>query len=395
MKKFIISFIGFIALISTGLLVYFKTPTSDLTIYTSKNSYASKYAKIRGLSVNEVAESDLSKYLISIEEFKYNIINDGIEITEYLGISKRLVIPRTIDGYTVKKINKSLFNNNFIETIVISDSVENVSISGDVKVECLKSTYCETLVNDKNINAVMLYDSDNVDFYDYTGFVSYNLKNDEIEVTHSNNIIPSTINGYKVTKLNIDLSEEKAVYIPDTVTCINIKNINKTLLYISIGMLISYVIYLIMVLTNSNKNINEVTKNTSLYIISFIYMIVMGFISYNYNDFYIGYVIICSLVYILISIALKMNKKTSIVYEEKIKQTGKFISDSLQILDKVDSEDKYKLKELIRYSDPVSIKEVEEIEKEIQDKLNNLNKDTINLVKELIKERNNIIKDNK
>lgn len=392
MKKFIMSFAGFIILISVSLLVYFKTPNSDLTIYTSKDSYASKYAKMRGLLVNEVSESDLEKFSISIEEFKYNIIDGGIEITEYLGISKRLVIPSKINGYVVKKINKSLFNNRSIETIVISDSVENIDGIDDVKIECLKSIYCETLINDENVNATMLYDSDNVDFNYYVGLFSYNLKNNEIEVTRSTNIIPSIVNGYNVTKLNIDLSGEENVYIPNTVTSINIKNINKTLLYISIGMIISYIIYLIMILTNSNKNINEVTKNVSLYIVSLIYMIVMGFISYNYNDFYIGYAIICSLIYIFISVALKINKKSSILYEEKVKETGMFISETLHILDKVDSKNKYKLKDLIRYSEPVSINEVIKIEKNIQDTLNELNEDNVDLVKELIKERNSIIK---
>ena len=57
------------------------------------------------------------------------------------------------------------------------------------------------------------------------------------------------------------------------------------------------------------------------------------------------------------------------------------------------------ISDMIRYSDPVSIPEVTEIEKNIKDEIKSINddnvKDKISIIKKLIKKRNQICKDNK
>ncbi len=399
MKKVIASLVGFIILITILLITNFNAPKIDLTIYAKDDSFASKYANKHSLNLEKVSSSEEDEFYIAIEEFEYNKTDDGIEIVSYSGISKKLVIPEKIDGYQVVSINDSLFENKNIEAIVISNKVKNVE-SENIKIECMKSPYCESLVADDNVDAIMLNDSTNIDFSNYNGLVEYNLKNDEIEVTKSisiNNatIIPVSINGYTVTSINVDLENISKIYVPESVSNINLKGVDYFYSHIVIVMSISYILYLIMVLIDKHENLNSTTNSVALYIVSILYLLVIGYFSINYSVIYYIQVIIASLIYIVLGILLKINKKQSIKYENKVKEQTMFIEETLNILDSVDSEDKYELKEIIRYSDPVSIEEVKDIEKEIKDKISNIDSDVASEIKELIKKRNNIIKSKK
>ena len=102
-----------------------------------------------------------------------------------------------------------------------------------------------------------------------------------------------------------------------------------------------------------------------------------------------------SLCYIFLSLVLKIYKKQNIGYEEKISTSGSFIKECLIILEKIDKDNKYNLKDKLKYSDPISINDVEEIENEIKSCLNKLNEDSAKKIEDLIKERNTIIKNMK
>ena len=246
----------------------------------------------------------------------------------------------------------------------------------------------------------MLNDSNEIDFNNYNNIVEYNIIDNKAEVVKSFNIdgatiIPKTINGYEVNKINIDTENIKKVYIPDSVSVINMKNVSNSFIYTIIGLVIAYVLYLITVLNVSTKDLNNMTKNTIIYIISIIYILFVGYLSINYNSSYYIVLIISSLCYIFLSLVLKIYKKQNIGYEEKISTSGSFIKECLIILEKIDKDNKYNLKDKLKYSDPISINDVEEIENEIKSCLNKLNEDSAKKIEDLIKERNTIIKNMK
>ena len=397
MKKIVISFIGFIVFIGSVLLINYNTPNIDLKIYATKDSFANNYANKYHLEFEEVAESEKNNYFISLENFEYKQVDGGIELNKYLGISNYLIIPNKIDGQNVISINKKLYENKNIKTIVLPSSITNIDDT-TLKIECVNSKYCESLVNDNK--ATMLNDSNEIDFNNYNNIVEYNIIDNKAEVVKSFNIdgatiIPKTINGYEVNKINIDTENIKKVYIPDSVSIINMKNVSNSFIYTIIGLVIAYVLYLITVLNVSTKDLNNMTKNTIIYIISIIYILFVGYLSINYNSSYYIVLIISSLCYIFLSLVLKIYKKQNIGYEEKISNSGSFIKECLIILEKTDRDNKYNLKDKLKYSDPISINEVEEIENEIKSCLNNLNEDSVKKIEDLIKERNTIIKNMK
>ena len=262
MKKIVISFIGFIVFIGSVLLINYNTPNIDLKIYATKDSFANNYANKYHLEFEEVAESEKNNYFISLENFEYKQVDGGIELNKYLGISNYLIIPNKIYGQNVISINKKLYENKNIKTIVLPSSITNIDDT-TLKIECANSKYCESLVNDNK--ATMLNDSNEIDFNNYNNIVEYNIIDNKAEVVKSFNIdgatiIPKTINGYEVNKINIDTENIKKVYIPDSVSVINMKNVSNSFIYTIIGLVIAYVLYLITILTVSTKDLNNMTK---------------------------------------------------------------------------------------------------------------------------------------
>ena len=143
MKKIVISFIGFIVFIGSVLLINYNTPNIDLKIYATKDSFANNYANKYHLEFEEVAESEKNNYFISLENFEYKQVDGGIELNKYLGISNYLIIPNKIDGQNVISINKKLYENKNIKTIVLPSSITNIDDT-TLKIECANSEYCES-----------------------------------------------------------------------------------------------------------------------------------------------------------------------------------------------------------------------------------------------------------
>ena len=58
--------------------------------------------------------------------FTYNISEGAATITGYVGAEKHLVIPASIDGYTVVAIGDRAFADSLLESVIISENVNSV-----------------------------------------------------------------------------------------------------------------------------------------------------------------------------------------------------------------------------------------------------------------------------
>ena len=98
--------------------------------------------------------------------------------------------------------------------------------------------------------------------------------------------------------------------------------------------------------------------------------------------------------------SLVFSKKQIKDYDKKIKNIDDFIKNSLLSLDDIKEENEIirEIKDILKYSDPVSNDQTKEIEKEILDLISNGQKEDLeywNNVKKLILKRNNICKNSK
>ena len=160
--------------------------------------------------------------------------------------------------------------------------------------------------------------------YEKTYFM-YNINNQEIEIVgykgnNPNLIIPSKIDGYNVTK--VDLSKFnyiKSIFIPNTVTDIEgnfeYKNPDElSLIIVNALAIISFVIYTIIIVTMSNKNLEENFYNSTTYIFSIIYLMISLFLCFKNRIFYVlpnyFYVVysVLTILYILLAISLRFYK---------------------------------------------------------------------------------------
>ncbi len=421
-KLFIL--VGVILFIGTILTLFISTyESSNLKIITTKDSIAYKYAKDKNLKLEILSESEATNYKKNIETYTYNKINSGIEITGYDGISQELIIPNEIDGYRVLSIHEGAFKNNNITQIAFPNSIVNIKDEDfkDIKIVCYQTQLCVHLKSLDDYDITILNDSDNYNFnLDKLEF-EYN-KDNTYELTKykglSNDIIvPDYINGYKVEKLSFDVDNNiKSIYIPETITKIDLNILdtpfNSSFFIIILFDTIALLAFIVINLLVSNKNLSENFNSAPIRMFSIIYLI-LEFIHSFYIKFgnykmktFILVSIISLIIYIFVSVLLLESKKKIEKYDNKIKNVDKFIKNTLILINDIDT-DNYdepvkdeikKLKDLIKYSDPVSNDEVKDIETEIVKliKETNLrNAEDIKKINKLIEKRNNIIKNNK
>lgn len=416
MKKTLLGLVGIaITLVSIIIAFMFYKTINNIIIYSSVDSYAKKYANNNLLRYVEVSDSDKSLYDYDLETFDYNIIDKGIEITNYSGISKRLVIPSYIDGKKVISISKNAISSNeYVKSIVISKNIEKMDIESlnNITIECFNGKYCNELKKNDKLNVIVLNDSDIVNFNNSYVDFTYNIS-DEVTITNyvgSDNtlVIPSHINGYPVTKLSFDAIYLEAIYIPNTVTSISGNFISKLantfLVTTIISSIVALTIYLIMLFTNKGNNIKESFYNVPLVIVSIIYLLLIAYVTHlmRINPFffyrYVVLMITITLIYIILGIVLKIIKVENKKYDEKMSNVGSFNKEVINLLDDSDLDFKDIIEE-IKYSDPQSTEMTKEIENTIIDLIEKTSQENLEESKKeiskLIKKRNRIIKDNK
>ncbi len=85
-------------------------------------------AKINALSSQAPTVSDPStdSTADTVLGFKYTIEDDRAIITGFVGEEKNIVIPSSIDGYTVSKIADRAFADSKLKSVIVSDGIESI-----------------------------------------------------------------------------------------------------------------------------------------------------------------------------------------------------------------------------------------------------------------------------
>ena len=402
--------ISIISMVFTFL--YYKS-NNRLTIYTSNNSYAYKYAKKNMIKTFNVSDSHYKYFHRVWEDFKFNEATDGLMIAKYEGVSEELIVPTSYGNKKIVGIEKGALPSK-IKRIFLPDSVGKMEVDdfSNIEILCYKGKKCDEWKENEKLKVNVLDDMDryilNEDDLEFT----YNIINsDEIELTNylgndETVLIPETINGYKVTSIAFDGEGITSMFIPETVKSINgnitSKLFNKCFMISIIIILLSLIVYYVSILLTK---LYELVDEVYIYSTSIIYLIVINFFVYTMrnNPFestkFLIYSIIVSLVYLIIdyilSIIIKNNKK----FDNDVKHNTDFIKEVNILLQDYDFKELKEISDVIRYSDPVSIDEVKEIEEMIKNQIKTINdanvKDRVKSIKKLIIKRNTIMKDNK
>lgn len=316
-KKAIIKIIiATIIIVVTMISTYFcYKGSTKLTIYATEDSYAYKYANNNFIKVKKIAKSLLEKLPIHLEDFQYNVDDNKATIIKYEGLSEKLYIPKTIDGYEVEKIaGESL--SEFVRVLVIPETIKEIdeNILSTMKIMCYKNDYCTSLKENKDLDVEYLNDRSEYYIDNSTKDYSYNMKYDKIIITNYRKetkdlIIPETINGYKVNRIDIDGRKYDNIYIPETIIQISDNlisiypgNIFKKSFIIE---LISLIIIVILTFIYQKNNIGI----SLFYLITVIYVIYSIYKNQSDYNSYISKFIIFTSLYIVLEIILKKRNK--------------------------------------------------------------------------------------
>ncbi len=103
---------------------YVQTP--NFKIYGYNNTAASEYAKEHGFRFFTFGELQVDPKDFTYEKLK----GSAIKITKYSGYMKNLVIPKTLDGYTVSAIGEGAFTGcESLESITIPSTVTDIDVA--------------------------------------------------------------------------------------------------------------------------------------------------------------------------------------------------------------------------------------------------------------------------
>ena len=268
----------------------YETEELELTVYATHDSYAYGYAKDHKMNVKKITQDDLDKLPLHLEDFHYDIEDDKVTIFGYSGLSEKLYIPKTIDGYDVVKISEKDLGP-FVKEIVIPETIEeiNETLLSNVKIYCYKNDYCESL-KEKNYNVEYLSDRSYYYIDNSPKNFSYKMKYDKIIIEYYREetkdlVIPETINGYKVNRLNISTSKYSNIYIPDSIIQISDYFVpSKSLNPYKISIVMEVVALIVVIGTiYAGKHVNLFEKKyyTQNVVVSFMYLLLVFYRVYR------------------------------------------------------------------------------------------------------------------
>ncbi len=413
-KALIVSIvIVFVAAIYAGILILGNVGFARASVAVVKGSYGEQYANDNNLNTANLSDSNRDYFDIRYEDFDYDIGNDGsLNLLAYKGVSNKLVVPESIDGRTVKVISDRFFDSlKGVTDLYVPSSVKSIDGNArtNIVIHCDKDDAILKKLTDAGWNVQEEHDSEYVDYSLGNNPFSFDSNESFITITGYNGdkslmVIPSHINGVPVTTVSMDLlGAANVIVIPETVNSItgtSSKIIYSPLFAIELAFsILAFVLALItinVIIPRFKNDAKEVVLSSGQIVLTFIYVVlqcVFSIIVLKYDIVSpLVTIIISSLIlvlYIILILVSGMGRKSAIKVEERvaektasmkdIKEMAKGLSNGVD-----DDELKKKIKRLeedIRYSDPVSRTDLEDLEVQIKNKIIKL--------KELIKAGNN------
>ncbi len=424
-----------IAVVYFAILIFSNVGSIKAAVAVTPGSYGEQYANEKHLDIAQLSDSQKDYFDRRYEQFDYYIdARDRVVLENYSGISTDLVIPAYIGGKEVAALDeKFMASLSTVKNLYISNSVKGILGEADktIVIHCYDDNEFHRANLESDWNFERILDSDFVDFSLGDMPFEYNNHENSIEITqYTGNeeyiIIPSYLNGYPVTTVSMNLlGTSKIVVIPATVTSITGKAaqliyssvfaVEMIFSVIAFGLALIAVNVLLPRYAKSNKEY-MLTGNQMVLVVLYValqtafcvYAIYSGKIS-------LLIAIVVSAVLVILFLCLlflgeigrqhatevSQNMAAKTARMDALKASTKHLADDVK-----NPELKKQVQRLvdeIRYSDPVSTKETELIEKSlasetenlqaiIREENNTLISETVEVIFDLLNKRNDICK---
>lgn len=398
-------FVIVIAIIYAVIMILGNVRVVKSSVATISGSYGEQYAMEHKLNQVSLADSEQIYFDYRYEVFDYNIDGGNVTLEKYEGKSSELVIPSSIGGVKVTALGEDFISSlDTVKEIYVSGNVTKIMGNADasVKIYCPEDSTLVSDYEENGWNVETIYDSDFINFNLGDMPFQYNLNGMTVEITRYMGddellIIPSYVNGYPVTTIGFDiLGVADIIVIPETVT--DITGISSKALYSPIFMveliftILAFVVALITInvlLPRYRKNADEylLTGNQMIAVILYVVMqTIFGIVATYFLKLSVLFVLIISLIIIAIFVAIimlggtgrghvkeveaRVAEKTSRM--KAIKVSAKNMSDGIKNPEL--RKQVQRLEDEIRFSDPVSRCDLDDIESEIEESIFKLKK---------------------
>ena len=142
MKKLLSLIMTLISICFITLTVFNKpVENNSIMLNSYNNEYVENYAKDNNYNYIELSDSEYNNLMRQTSNFEYNVVANGIEITEYKGIEKDIIIPETIDNKEVTTISLKL--KEIPKSIYIPSTVNKINSVMDSN---LHNNYYKTII---------------------------------------------------------------------------------------------------------------------------------------------------------------------------------------------------------------------------------------------------------
>lgn len=398
-------FIIVIAIVYAAIMILGNVRVVKSSVATISGSYGEQYAMEHKLNQVSLADSEQIYFDYRYEVFDYNIDAGNITLEKYEGKSSELVIPSSIGGVKVTTLGEDFISSlDTVKEIYVSGNVTKIMGNADasVRIYCPEDSALVSDYEESGWNVETIYDSDFINFNLGDMPFQYNLNGMTVEITRYMGddellIIPSYVNGYPVTTIGFDiLGAADIIVIPETVT--DITGISSKALYSPTFMveliftILAFVIALITVnvlLPRYRKNADEylLTGNQMIAVILYVIMqTIFSIVTTYFLKLSVLFVLIISLIIIAVFVAIimlgeigrghvkeveaRVAEKTSRM--KAIKVSAKNISGGIKNPEL--RKQVQRLEDEIRFSDPVSRCDLDDIESEIEESIFKLKK---------------------
>ncbi len=387
----------FIAVVYAVVLILGNVGVAKSNVAVISGSYADQFAKDNKLNVVELPDSQKEYFDQRYELFDYNINGGTISLEKYEGKSRDLVIPAKIDGYTVTTISGNMLAGlGTVEKMYIPTSISTIDGEPVQKpiICCTEDNYFYRENKDAGWQFELIYESDFVNYLLGDIPFEYNLHGDSVEITSWNGhedimVIPAYINGYPVTDVSMDiLGAANITVIPETVKSITgeVKAYGYSGMF-AIELVFTVIAFLLalisvnVILPRYRKSSEEFILNGGQMVLVIAYVLIQTIFSIYaiYKAEFSAYIaLVISLIiligYLILIFAGGIGRDHAKAVDEKIeKKTEKMKSIKTMckgMADNVKDESLRKrvqqLEEEIRYSDPSSRPDLEEMENDIE-----------------------------